>query len=66
MASVASQSIEDVTAHVQVTVSRMRERYAETVLAFQITYVYVSFLPDDPQTICKKFAKVKNVDITNT
>jgi len=50
----------------KVTVSRMRERYAQTVLTFQITYVYVSFLPDDPQTVCENFANVKNVNITNT
>jgi hypothetical protein len=41
MASVASQLVEGVTAHAQVAVSRMRERYAQTVLTFQITYVYL-------------------------
>jgi len=39
MASVASQLIEEVTAHAQVTVFRMCERYAQTVLTFRITYV---------------------------
>jgi len=39
MASVASQLIEEVTAHGKVTVSRIRERYAQTVLTFRITYV---------------------------
>jgi len=39
MASVASQLIEEITARAQVTVSRMRERYAQTVLTFRITYV---------------------------
>jgi len=38
MASVASQLIEEVTAHGQN--SMMRERYAQTVLTFQITYVH--------------------------
>ena len=40
MASVASQLIEEVTAHAQNDISRMREIYAQTVLAFRITYVY--------------------------
>jgi len=35
----------------KVTVSRIRKRYAQTVLTFQITYVYVlyslSTLPDE-------------------
>ena len=39
MASVASQLIEEVTAHAQSEVWRMRERYAQTVLTFRITYV---------------------------
>ena len=39
MASVVSQFVEEVTAHAQVTVSRMRERYAQTVLTLLITYV---------------------------
>ena len=44
MASVTSQVIEEVTAHAQVIVSRMRERYAQTVLTFQITYVQIQAL----------------------
>jgi len=40
MASVASQLIEEVTAQEQSAVSRMRERYAQTVLTFRLTYVY--------------------------
>jgi len=40
MTFVASQLIEEVTAHAQVAVSRMRERYAQTVLTFRITYVH--------------------------
>jgi len=39
MASVASQLIEEVTEQGKMTVSRMRERYAQTVLTFLITYV---------------------------
>ena len=41
MASVASQMIEEVTAHEQVTVSRMRGIYEQTVLTFRITYVFL-------------------------
>jgi len=39
MASVTSQLIEEVTAHAQRAVSRMHERYAQTVLTFRVTYV---------------------------
>ena len=39
MASVVSQLIEEVTAHVQSDSPRMRKRYAQTVLTFRITYV---------------------------
>ena len=39
MASVASQLIEEVVHTCKVTISRMCERYAQTVLTFQITYV---------------------------
>ena len=39
MASVASQLIEEVIAHAQSDSLEMRERYAQTVLTFRITYV---------------------------
>jgi len=39
MAPVGSQLIEEVTAHAKVTASRMRERYAQTILTFRIAYV---------------------------
>ena len=39
MASVASQLIEELLHMRKVTVSRMRERYAQTVLTFRITYI---------------------------
>jgi len=39
MASVASQLIKEVTAHALSAVLRMRQRYAQTVLTFRITYV---------------------------
>jgi len=39
MASLVSQLVEEVTVHGKVTVSWMRERYAQTVLTFRITYV---------------------------
>ena len=41
MVSVASHLIEEVTAILKVTVSRMREGYAQTALTFRITYVYI-------------------------
>ena len=48
MASVVSLLIEEVTAHAQSdTVSRMRERYAQTVLTFRITYVQVSCIKNE-------------------
>jgi len=46
MASVASQLIEESLYVRKVTVSRMRERYAQTVLTFRITYVYTVFAVD--------------------
>ena len=44
MASVASQLIEESLHMRKVTVSRMRERYAQTVLTFRIIYIIYAFI----------------------